>query len=55
MSDVSDRRAFSRRIVLFTSILVVVVLVGAVLFFLYWGEVDPLIQANLPITTVTTL
>ena len=54
MSDNSDQATLSRRIVFFTSILVVMVLAGAVLFFLYWGDVDPLVQSLLPITTITT-
>ena len=54
MSDISDQATLSRRIVLFTSILIAMVLAGAVLFFLYWGRVDPLVQSFLPITTIIT-
>jgi uncharacterized membrane protein YhhN len=55
MSDTTDRAVFSRRIVLFSSILVAIVLVGVAMFFLYWGRVDPLVQSVLPITTLTTI
>jgi len=54
MSDIPDQAVLSRRIILFTSILAAMVLVGAVLFFLYWGRVDPLVQSLLPITTIIT-
>jgi amino acid permease len=56
MATNSDRTLVNRRIILFTVILAATILAGVVLFFLYVGRVDPLVQAVLPIitTTITT-
>lgn len=56
MATNPDRTLVNRRIILFTVILAATILAGVVLFFLYVGRVDPLVQAVLPIitTTITT-
>jgi hypothetical protein len=54
MSTASDRAVIGRRIVLLTAILALIILAGVVLYFMYFGRVDPLVQSVLPITTTTT-
>ncbi len=49
----SDQTVVNRRIVLYTALLAVLILVGVVLFFLFVGRVDPLVQSALLNTTTT--
>ncbi|UCG88803.1 MAG: hypothetical protein JSW71_09815 [Gemmatimonadota bacterium] len=53
MATTSDRAAVNRRIVLFSALLAGAILVGVVLFFLFVGRVDPLVQSALLTTTAT--
>jgi len=49
----SDPSVANRRIVLFTVLLAGAILVGVVLFFVFVGRVDPLVQSALLTTTTT--
>ncbi len=49
----SDRTVVNRRILLYTALLAGLILVGVVLFFVFVGRVDPLVQSALFTTTTT--
>lgn len=51
MSASSDRAVIGRRVVLLTALLALVILAGVVLYFMFYDEVDPLLQSGSHITT----
>jgi len=51
MSAPDDRAVIGRRIVVLTTILALVILAGVVFYFMFYGDVDPMLQSASPITT----